>query len=71
RQAQREEERRVRDASKWPCPSCGNDVYPDPEAGLAPGSGECGVCRSRRARLAQEAEEQAEAEAEALACASA
>ncbi|WP_406410267.1 replication-relaxation family protein [Streptomyces sp. NBC_01614] len=64
RQLQREEERRARGASKWPCPSCGNDVYPDPEAGLVPGSSECFPCRSRRARLAQEAQERAEAEAE-------
>ncbi|MBP5880785.1 hypothetical protein F3K37_42555 [Streptomyces sp. LBUM 1477] len=59
-----EEERRAKEASKWACPSCGNDVYPDPEAGLVPGVGECFPCRTHRARLEQDARERAEAQAE-------
>ncbi|MEU9396590.1 replication-relaxation family protein [Streptomyces sp. NPDC048324] len=59
-----EEERRVREASKWACPSCGVDVYPDSEAGLVPGVGECFPCRNQRARLEREAKDRAEAQAE-------
>jgi hypothetical protein len=55
-----EEEEERREASKWFCPTCDDDVYPDEAPGLARGD-ECPHCRTQRQRLAAE---RAEAEAE-------
>ncbi len=58
----RREERREkrREASKWSCPTCEDDVYPDDAPHLVRGD-ECPYCRRQRERRAAE---QAEAEAE-------